>query len=177
MGQMNSQGYHIERVNNTIYVNGVTSLGCLYGVYDLLAELFNYEQISNDCYLLDKKTTVAVPSINKTVNPDVELRIPSNGALLYDKTTAMRMEMGLGEENWLLKAGDYNNNNGAGWKAWHNSFEILPPDYWKAQGKTNWFSDDGTQLCYTAHGNTDDYNAMVAQIVNVMGIALSSSLV
>ena len=174
---MNSQGYHIERVNNTIYINSVSSLGCLYGVYGLLEELFNYEQISNDCYLLDQKTTVAVPTINKTVNPDVELRLPSNGAILFDKTNGKRMEMGLGEENWLLKAGDYNNNNGAGWKAWHNSFEILPPDYWKAQGKINWFSDDGAQLCYTAHGNTADYNAMVAQIVNVMGIALSSSQV
>lgn len=174
---MNSQGYHIERVNNTIYINSVSSLGCLYGVYGLLEELFNYEQISNDCYLLDQKTTVAVPTINKTVNPDVELRLPSNGAILFDKTNGKRMEMGLGEENWLLKAGDYTNNNGAGWKSWHNSFEILPPDYWKAQGKTNWFSNDGEQLCYTAHGNTDDYNAMVAQIVNVMGIALSSSQV
>ena len=174
---MNSQGYHIERVNNTIYINSVSSLGCLYGVYGLLEELFNYEQISNDCYLLDQKTTVAVPTINKTVNPDVELRLPSNGAILFDKTNGKRMEMGLGEENWLLKAGDYTNNNGEGWKAWHNSFEILPPDYWKAQGKTNWFSDDGAQLCYTAHGNTADYNAMVAQIVNVMGIALSSSQV
>ena len=174
---MNSQGYHIERVNNTIYINSISSLGCLYGVYGLLEELFNYEQISNDCYLLDTKTTVAVPTINKTVNPDVELRLPSNGAILFDKTNSKRMQMGLGEENWLLKAGDYTNNNGAGWKAWHNSFEILPPDYWKGQGKTNWFSDDGTQLCYTAHGNTSDYNAMVAQIVNVMGIALSSSQV
>ena len=177
MGQMNEQGYHIERVNNTIYINSISSLGCLYGVYGLLEELFNYEQISNDCYLLDQKTTVAVPTINKTVNPDVELRLPSNGAILFDKTNSQRMEMGLGEENWLLKAGDYTNNNGAGWKAWHNSLEILPPDYWKGQGKTNWFSDDGTQLCYTAHGNTSDYNAMVAQIVNVMGIALSSSQV
>ena len=177
MGQMNSQGYHIERVNNTIYINSVSSLGCLYGVYGLLEELFNYEQISNDCYLLDTKTTVAVPTINKTVSPDVELRLPSNGALLYDTTTAKRMGVGLGEDSWLLKAGDYTNNNGAGWKAWHNSLEVLPPDYWKAQGKTNWFSDDGTQLCYTAHGNPDDYSAMVAQIVNVMGIALSSSQV
>ena len=177
MGQMNSQGYHIERVNNTIYINSISSLGCLYGVYGLLEELFNYEQISNDCYLLDTKTTVAVPTINKTVSPDVELRLPSNGAILFDKTNSQRMQMGLGEENWLLKAGDYTNNNGAGWKAWHNSLEILPPDYWKAQGKTNWFSDDGKQLCYTAHGNTSDYNAMVAQIVNVMGIALSSSQV
>ena len=177
MGQMNSQGYHIERVNNTIYINSISSLGCLYGVYGLLEELFNYEQISNDCYLLDTKTTVAVPTINKTVSPDVELRLPSNGAILFDKTNSQRMQMGLGEENWLLKAGDYTNNNGAGWKAWHNSLEILPPDYWKAQGKTNWFSDDGEQLCYTAHGNTSDYNAMVAQIVNVMGIALSSSQV
>ena len=99
MGQMNEQGYHIERVNNTIYINSISSLGCLYGVYGLLEELFNYEQISNDCYLLDQKTTVAVPTINKTVNPDVELRLPSNGAILFDKTNSQRMEMGLGEEN------------------------------------------------------------------------------
>ena len=175
MGEMNSQGYHLERVNNTIYINGKSSLGCLYGVYGLLNELFDYEQYSEDTYALNKISTVELPELNKTESPDFEMRMPSNSALINNVEYANRMGMAMGESDYLYRVGDYTNNGGAGWTIWHNALEILPPSYWKGQGKTNWFSDDGTQLCYTAHGNMDDYNAMVAQIAVIMQQTLTSS--
>ncbi len=175
MGAMNSQGYHLQTVNNTVYINANSSLGCLYGVYGLLGELFGYEQYSEDTYALNKLSTVELPELNKTESPDFEMRMPSNAALVKNAEYANRMGMAMGELDYLYRVGDYTNNGGAGWTVWHNALEILPPSYWKGQGKTNWFSDDGTQLCYTAHGNMDDYNAMVAQIAVIMQQTLTSS--
>ena len=175
MGEMNSQGYHLQTVNNTVYINANSSLGCLYGVYGLLGELFGYEQYSEDTYVLNKLSTVELPELNKTESPDFEMRMPSNSALINNAEYANRMGMAMGELDYVYRVGDYTNNGGAGWTVWHNALEILPPSYWKGQGKSNWFSDDGTQLCYTAHGNTDDYNAMVAQIAVIMEQTLTSS--
>ncbi len=174
MGEMNSQGYHLQTVNNTIYINANSSVGCLYGVYGLLNELFGYEQYSEDTYALNSLSTVEIPTLNKTESPDIEMRMRSNGALINNTEYANRMGMAKAEADYVYRVGDYNNNGGAGWTFWHNAFEILPPSYWKGQGKTNWFSNDGTQLCYTAHGNADDYNAMVAQIAVIMEQTLSS---
>ncbi len=184
MGEMNSQGYHLERKNNTIYINGETSVGCLYGVYGLLGELFGYEQFSDDTYALNHITTVECFELKKTESPDIEMRMPSNGALISNDDYSNRMGMAMTENELFFQVGDYVNNEkesaNTGWRVWHNALEILPYSYWTNQGKTNWFSNNKVngsvnQLCYTAHGNTDDYNAMVAQIVKVMAITLTSS--
>ncbi|MBQ7373677.1 MAG: DUF4838 domain-containing protein [Clostridia bacterium] len=172
---LNSEGYYLKTVNNSIYINANTSVGCLYGVYGLLEELFGYEQFSEDTYSLTAKTTLAKPAtLDKAVNPSFEMRMRSNGALVNNSEYASRMKMVNGELDYMYRVGDYTNNGGAGWLVWHNAFEILPPSYWQ-DSKSNWFSDDGTQLCYTAHGNTDDYNAMVEQIALIMEQTLSSS--
>ena len=184
MGEMTSEGYHLERKNNAIYLNANTSRGCLYGVYGLLGELFEYEQYSADCYTILNRTTVELPTIAVTENPDIAIRMPSNGAIINDSTLAGRFGMKMGETDVFFNAGDYTNNKGEtgneGWRVWHNALEILPVTYWTAQGKTNWFSNNKVngainQLCYTAHGNADDYTAMVNQIVSVMSITLTSS--
>ncbi|MBQ4099032.1 MAG: DUF4838 domain-containing protein [Clostridia bacterium] len=171
---LNDEGYYLKTENNSIYINANTSLGCLYGVYGLLEELFGYEQFSEDTYALTAKAICEKPTLNEVVNPSFEMRMRSNGALVNNDEYAYRMRMAKGELDYLYRVGDYDNNGGAGWVVWHNAFEILPPSYWKSS-KSNWFSDDGTQLCYTAHGNTSDYNAMVEQIAKIMEQTLTSS--
>ena len=172
LGDVNDQGYCINTKKNMIYINANTSLGCLYGVYGLLNELFDYEQFSVDCYTLNGASTVKVPNLNVVENPSFEMRYPVSGTVRANDAYAMRLKMA--DTIYILPAGDIKNNGGAGWRENHNVLEILPPDYWKAQGKTNWFSDDGEQLCYTAHGNSADYAAMVAQIVDAMTLTLGS---
>ena len=172
LGNVNSQGYCINTKKNMIYINANSSLGCVYGVYGLLNELFDYEQFSVDCYTLNGASTVEVPVLNVTENPSFETRYPVSGTVTANDAYAMRLKTA--DMIYVLPAGDYRYNNDAGWRDNHNVLEILPPAYWKAQGKTNWFSDDGDQLCYTAHGNSADYAAMVAQIVDAMTLTIGS---
>ena len=174
MGELNDQGYHIETVNNMIYINSESSLGCLYGVYGLIDELFGMEQYSNDYYELGRAETLARPTLDIKDVPAIAVRMPSNGAV-EDTTNTYGAHMRMMNERYFLPAGDY--KNGDGWEVYHNSLNILPPDYWTAQGKTNWFYYvDGVakQLCYTAHGVEADYNAMVQQIVSVMTLSLGT---
>ncbi|MBQ7912225.1 MAG: DUF4838 domain-containing protein [Clostridia bacterium] len=221
LGDINSQGYHIERVNNTIYINGKSSLGCLYGVYGLLENLFGFEQFSEDTYTLKTATTVAATELNVTDSPDFEMHMPSNGALIADATYRNRMRMAQSENELFFQVGDYvlnaNESANTGWRVWHNSLEILPYDYWtngtavtvkhaeakpqtpgtitvgQSQAVTSedgltttytpldtglsrkWFAESGNQLCYTAQGDSVAYQAMVAEIVRVMSITLTSS--
>ena len=40
--------------------------------------------------------------------------------------------------------------------AWHNTFEYISPDVYK-EAHPKWFSDDGTQLCFNAHGDEEEF--------------------
>jgi hypothetical protein len=155
-----------------LFINAESTLGCVYGVYGLLNELFGYEQFSVDCYTLNKVALDTLPAVNVIENPSFNIRYPVSGTVTGNDTYASRMLMA--DKQYILPLGDYRYNNGAGWRTEHNVLEILPIDYWTEQGKSNWFAESGNQLCYTAHGNTDDYNAMVAQIVDVISLTLGS---
>ncbi|MBR4943491.1 MAG: DUF4838 domain-containing protein, partial [Clostridia bacterium] len=48
-----------------------------------------------------------------------------------------------------------------GGKMYHNSFEWLPQELYLKE-HASWYSDDKTQLCYTAHGDEEEYNLMLA---------------
>ena len=139
MGEMNSQGYHLERVDNTIYINGETSLGCMYGVYGLLEDVFGFEQFSEDTYAINEINTVDLFELKMTENPDFEFRMPTNSVFTNNENYANRMRMGTSESELILKVGDYINNKGEpkenqGWTTWHNTLNALPPSYWKNGG-------------------------------------------
>jgi hypothetical protein len=172
LGDARGQGYRIQTAGTSLFINAESTLGCVYGVYGLLEELFGYEQFSVDCYTLNKVEMDVLPEMDITENPSFNARVPVSGTVTANDTYAMRLKTA--DTIYVLPAGDYKNNSGAGWRDNHNVLEILPPAYWKPLGKTNWFSDDGEQLCYTAHGNSADYAAMVAQIVDVMTLSVGS---
>ena len=173
LGDARGQGYRIQTAGTSLFINAESTLGCVYGVYGLLEELFGYEQFSVDCYTLNKVEMDVLPEMDITENPSFNARVPVSGTVKAKEEYAARMRMV--NETYILKAGDY--LHGGGMKEYHNALEILPPSYWKsgAGNKPNWFNDAGTQLCYTAHGNADDYKAMVAQIVDVITLLTLNS--
>ena len=201
-GEMSGQGYQLQMKDNAIFINGGSSIGCLHGVYGLMKTLFDFEQFSEDTYALTKKTSVELPTLTgEVVNPDIEMRMPSNGALKNDENYADRMGMGLGENELFFPAGDYVRNDDGnkatttneGWRVWHNTLEILPLRYWYdgkpiiSKGTTptaeqlalskKWFAESKKQLCYTAHGDGKAYDMMVEQIAEVLKMSLGSETV
>ncbi len=147
------QGYQLETKGQTLFVCG-QSRGVLYGVYDLLKVLVDFETYSNlISYMETGVTDIALPDLKIKEVPDIEYRIPVTGAQLANKVTTHRMFMQLKDEA-IVGEGNA-----------HNILKYIVPLEKNMDEHPDWFSGDRTQLCYTAHGNQEEYDLMVAEAV------------
>lgn len=156
-----AQGYQIETDGKTIFICG-EKRGVLYGVYEILYHLFDYETLSDKVTYIKKGIKdLGLPNFNITESPDIEYRVPVTGTQRFDLESAHRMRMMIMEEAVMAEGGA------------HNVLRyIVPYNEWGAT-KPNWFSNDKTQLCYTAHGIEEEYDEMVQVAVeNIKKIIL-----
>lgn len=161
-------GCRVVTKDNNIYMFGATDEASAYAVYDFLQITLNYEYYALDCWEIDEGVReLKMRDFDVTDIPDAAIRDnywgyvtggdPSaNGGLRYRSPKA----------NWIMPVGDTENGQSRG--GFHNTAEILPKGY----GDDKWQSDDGSQLCYTAHGDKDSYDAMVAQTAHVLELSL-----
>ena len=63
----------------------------------------------------------------------------------------------------------YSSNNAFG--VMHNSMAIVPPSVY-AEEHPDWFAGTHENLCFTAHGNTEEYEALVKLAANKMKLEL-----
>ena len=156
---LGEQGYQIVTVGKSIFICG-QSRGILYGVYDLLKILVDFETYTTKVsYMQTDVKNIALPDLNIKEIPDIEYRIPVTGVQLGSKVTAHRQRMQLKEE---VVVGEGNA---------HNILKyIVPIDKQRDEednlNHADWFSGDRTQLCYTAHGNKEEYALMVEEAVS-----------
>ena len=196
--RLETDGVQIVTKGNNIYVMGNSTRGILYGTYELLTQLFNYERFSSTTYTIDKNVkNLPLQNFDIVDNPDFALRIGGYGEVygLYAKANTMRFN--LQYQDLYLRNG---NVQGYDYPTFHNTLEAL--DYYDLGTSTfnrdthpDWFSkiiDDETldyyaekgvsgykgeaavqyfirrkvQLCYTAHGNATEYDAMTTYAAN-----------
>lgn len=152
--QLGSQGYQIETKGQSIFICG-NPKGVLYGVYDVLYYLFDFETFSNKVYYIQKNVkNVSLPLFRIKEVPDIEYRIPVTGTLRFNRTAAHRMRM-FDTDEIFMKGGGV-----------HNILaDIVPYSDALANEHPSWFSGDRTQLCYTAHGNETEYELLLATAV------------
>ncbi|PWM75291.1 MAG: hypothetical protein DBX59_02360 [Bacillota bacterium] len=149
---LGNQGYRIKTSGQSVFVAG-SGLGVLYGVYDLLNILVGFEQYTVTYYSLDKNVgEVNLPDVDITEKPDIEYRAAPYGTTFNDKDSRRRMRCAINEEFFIEKSGA------------HNMLRfIITPDVQAEHPE--WLSNDKNQLCYTAHGNEEDYKALVDAVV------------
>ena len=163
VAKLGPQGVRILTKDNNVYINSGSSIGCVFGVYDFLEILFDFDAFADDCYSLNKQDTVPLRDFNVTDIPDIEMRIPGWGAVLRGGDNyKYRMRMPYDQSTYIMSVGD--TENGASRKRIHNSLSILPP----SSSPKAWIADSGQQLCYTAHGDSVQYEAMVDRIAYVI---------
>ncbi|MBQ9734846.1 MAG: DUF4838 domain-containing protein [Clostridia bacterium] len=142
------QGYQIDTKGKSIFISG-KERGCLWGMYDLLGELFGYEMLHNQYYTLDKNVTdLALPDFEIKEVPDFDYRVTSYGGIYLNETAATRMRM-IRDSNIYVK----NTHS-------HSSFRMVPPETYKS-AHPEWYSNSGRQLCYTAGGDEKSYQELV----------------
>lgn len=160
--QLKSQGYIIKTVGKSIYINGFSDAACLYGMYRFLKLSLNYEFFGPSTYYIDKNVE-EIPLMNFDVidAPDIEYREAS-----YSFATGASAR-----RYWLTINDAFMTVGGL---KWHNTFAYLPPEVHKDE-HPEWYSDDGTQLCYTAHGNEDSRQEMITRVANLIKDAMKAN--
>lgn len=165
-----SQGVRIVTKDKTIYVVGATTAGTLNAVYTFLNLTFGYEQFAYDCFTINKTNSVKLLDFDVTDVPDIEMR-GSSTALLENNPGNLLYRLRMRNySDFLLPIGD--RENGEAEQRVHNASNVLPRN--APTSRKNWFSDqsgqggDNTQICYTAHGNKEDYEAMIDRIAYVI---------
>lgn len=156
---LDTDGYEIKTKGASVFILG-QDYGTLYGVYGLMEDLFDYEYYYKNVYNIEEKQTVYLTDVTEQlVTPDIE-----NRASGYATTWA---ENDVYNPNrWKEKI--YTNYVASvGGQHHHTAFSLLPPDTYKS-AHPNWYSSQGDQLCYTAHGDANEYQAMVSAMVEAI---------
>lgn len=154
---LGDQGFHIKTVGRSIFVYGTGNESAQFGTYELLTQLFNFDYFGVDCYCIDQGVTeVPLKNYDVTDVPDIGIRATNYQFLMSDKATAQRLR--------LTNFGDM--VIPVGGSTVHNSSKyISQSDY---PDKAEWFSTDGKNLCYTAHGNEKEMKEMQQIVASVM---------
>ena len=151
--------YRMKTADDNLYIVGGDSHGVLYGVYDLLDYMFDFEFYKKDVYTLNKNVeTLNFFEVDEVKTPDIAYAPGYSSISKYNtQQDSLRYRMRRHTEITVLDGKD-----GDGF---HNSFVVLPPDTWSGI-HPEWYAG-GRQLCYTA-GDRDSqsYREFIQAIVN-----------
>ena len=159
--------------NDDVYFTGNSNYGVANGIYDFLRTYLGFEAVTDNVVLYDENVTdVAFNTLYKIRIPDIEQR-HING--VNEKTRARYgarsgyMGYGIG--------GLYTDLNCTAWEipAMHNTLDYIPYSVHKAEHGAYWYATNENNeiiggstpkdICYTAHGDEQQYEAMVAEYV------------
>ena len=163
--QLAADGVRIQTKGNTVYLNGGWIAGPVYAVYDMLEILLNYQYFNNECWLIDEHVqNLKLRNFDVLDIPDVKLRTAFWGKTRENLDDAgYRFRMLEYMDAYIMPIGDLEYSKP---RTIHNSFNILPQN--NPVAEANWYSTAGNQLCYTARGDAESYERMVAQAAKVV---------
>ena len=158
--RINSNGYVIKTVSDNIYIKSKADQGVLWGVYEFLTQTIGYNPVANDEWTFNSdNTSVPLYDFDIVDSPDVERRIANNGIIAHDKEGANKYRFLLAHKDVYI--------SGNGINAFHNYFQYVPKATYEV-GHPLWYSNCGTQLCLTAHGNQTEYEGLVSVVAEGM---------
>ena len=147
-------GYYIKNVGDAYYIQARDPEAYQLASIAFLREVLGYDMFSEDCVIYEKSGET-LPDIEVIERPDIDYRINGNistqGEIYGMGFTARSMYMPVKDDSGAHPASEY-----------HNSLNVLPPSNYEAD-HPDWYVLAGgvKQLCYTAHGNYDEYIDMV----------------
>lgn len=149
--ELGAGDYRIAAENGGIFVLGGSDSGVIWGVYKLLNYMFGYEFYQKNAYILDRNVkTLNYFKADVTKKAAIALRADYSGMNDYGSSISST-RLGLMTDD-KTSVGDI-----------HNSLEMLKPDVYGITHSA-WYSVTGDQLCYTAHGDEKELEAMVETV-------------
>ena len=158
---LSHNGYLIKTVGQSIFIVGNNDFAAPYGVYGFLEIEFGFDQFSGNIFSLNRGVrNLKLKNYDVKDIPDINIRRLTNPFMTENATTMYRLKLVPANEDLNL-----------GPATVHSSFTHFPKDTYldpinnPDNYHPKWYSDDGTQLCWLAHGDETEYNAMVDVLV------------
>ena len=175
--ELSSDGHKIVTVGDDIYICGGKDEGTIFGVYTFMNLTFDYETYFFDCMDIENTSEKKLKNYDVTDIPDFKTRAHSADVTTYESTDY--------EENmyaWRLRYYGKEANRGYYYMPVHENIEDFSvgkksastnvrrwfPEYMYKDASIpdsyhpKWFSDNGgEQVCFSAHGDPEEYEAMV----------------
>jgi len=170
--ELGFSGYKIKTIEDSICINAYDSTAVIYGVYEYLERMLNFDCYFVDVYSIDKVSTLNLYDFDCVDVPDFERRV-SGAAYVQNDTTGTsrtRMRLDLYYQTFL---------NNTGYGSWHNCWWAAHPrDYYDLYPE--WYNEDfrwsnaeegivddsRSQLCYSAHGNEESLTKLLEVTAN-----------
>lgn len=140
-------GYYIKNAGNSVFIAVNSVNGVHRGAISFLKHVLGYEMYAADTVVYEK-SGATLPDMEIIERPDFEFYVQGNSV-----SSEATYGMGFDGSIFIPVEGE----------TWHNSFNYLPPETYKSQ-HPDWYSTKGNELCYTAHGNEAEFNAMAKEI-------------
>ncbi len=157
---LGARGFRIRQLGANVILLGNTSMGTLCAVYEFLTQQFNFEPYALDYIAIDtgvkdeKLLAFALEDI-----PDVDYTHGYYYEEYRDGALAMRYNY---YEDVFLSTTN---------QPWHNTFEYVPKATYQAE-HPKWYTEDGTQLHYSARGDEEELKALQDAVYAYMVAAI-----
>ncbi len=172
--ELTSQGFKIitDEYDN-IYLLGGGDFGTLFSAYEFLKYYIDWDCVAVDEINYIKDTTLFFKRLTVKEVPDFEYRVSGDRQTYDSFVTAQLFRLITAYGNGFMAV------NG---RLYHTCFEFLPvneynnpanpskyhPDWFSGACTNNETAQTTIQLCYTAHGDSEEYAKMLDTCLNVL---------
>ena len=164
---LGSTGFYMISKGNSVFIMAEDVYGIQNGIYTFLEYTIGYDAFSEDTVTYNRMETIALYDFDVTEKPDYEFLTPSNNV---STTGAHQMRMSSTSDVMIPTNGTY----------YHNSLFYVPPETY-LEDHPKWYNtdvehnDQPAQLCYTAHGDKEEYGKMMSALMEKMKYYISQS--
>lgn len=146
---LTTSGFKIQTIDNDIFIYGNNDKATLYGVYEFLYYIIDFECIVDSYYAKQNVKEISLMEYDITEIADIEYRLINSPFLSKDN----RLRYMLRQEAFRDMFMNFHGTS-------HNAMSILPlADYYDKHPK--WYAASQTQLSYCAQGDEQEYQAML----------------
>ena len=146
-------GYYIKSIGDNVFLTSNYEHGARFAMLAFLRQVVGFKMYALDAVSFEKDGTT-LPDMDIVETPDVPYfyRMHNSG----DEPEESYM-MGFVTNGFISYEG----------VLWHNSLIYLPMEVYQAE-HPSWYSTEGNELCYTAHGDEKELETMTTVIADKM---------
>lgn len=140
MPEVKTSGYKIKTIGNSVFINGYTEEGRIFGIYDFLSVLFDFDFFAENEYSLKTTKDAYMPVFDIVERPDFQYREGTYGNIVREDALLHRFRFNATKNMYTYG------------HMCHNTFCTLPPSkyFWK---HPDWYVlnrfGEPSQICWS----------------------------